>query len=219
MPKRLSHIRRRSLARYLLLEELTQSLALPLAEDRRYLASWIAVEAANGWATFLRRYYLASATGALLTSGSSASATPFRTETDAVTYAIQQLRPRVAARGTGPPWTHRDEPDWLDPGNVSDLLNRLGCLNAAGFMGAVSLGSAVHQDLLTYRNFVGHRNAETAGKVRRLVAANRLRNTISPIANVNDPLELPLQLVPQRPYSLLYLWLTDLRTMVSLVPE
>jgi hypothetical protein len=199
------------------LETVATTLVVPLEEAGRHAAGWVAIDAANCWSTFLRRYYLASATGGWCVAGTQVIPSPFSNEVDAITYAVTQLRPNSAQ--FGPPWTHREEPNWLDPGTVSTLLNRLGCSNEAGFHAAISIGSSVHQDLLTYRNFVGHRNRETALKLRNLIGAYQRTNLTRRAPPVTDPLEMPLQLVSRKPYSLLTLWLTDLYTMVSLVPE
>ena len=124
----------------------------------------------------------------------------------------RSIRSGPGSKGSGPPWSSRDEPNWLEAGTVSRLLNVLGCQNEATFNAAVSLGGSVHQDLITYRNYIAHHNRGTALKVRALARARRA----SPML---DPLELPLQLSHRKPYCLLVEWLSDIHTMMALVPE
>lgn len=137
------------------------------------------------------------------------SAIPLNSYDDAITFAIHSNRPRLQSKRG--PWTHRDEPDWHDPASVSKALNAAGCSNAAGFYAAVSLGTASRTEVLTVRNYVAHRGRNTALKVRTLCPDKAKMHTI-------DPMAVPLERGPGRPQPLLFDWIDDLSTMVSLVP-
>jgi hypothetical protein len=159
----------------------------------------------------MRAYYLASALGAWRADRTRLTISARqRSAEEAITFSIATLKPTQI--GSGPPWTSRQEPNWLDPANVSKLLHELGCANESGFQAAISLGTTVHQDLITYRNFAAHRNRKSAEKVRSLAVRHRIPSHF-------DPIELPLQLLPQRSYTLLASWLYDLTTVISFVPR
>lgn len=206
----LVHVRRRAILKLDRLVSSAQAISTPAhnADHMRCLS--LAVEASNTWADFLRRYYIASALAGWTSSNQRLSAaTHFISEHDAITFAVHTIKPHLTGSG---PWTSRDEPNWLDPGNVSTLLHALGCANEAQFHAAISLGGTAHQDLLTYRNFLAHRNRATALKVRSLARKYRINGLI-------EPVEIPLQLPIRKSYSLLLWWLYDLQTMVSLMPD
>jgi len=207
----LPHARRSFLARMSGLRGIAQTLSLPTTSEDRRLSFWVAIESANCWASFLRRYYILSATGARDRGGVRISSNQdLKSEEEAITFAVNILRPRRAS--AGPPWVARDEPDWLDPGNVSRLLNSLSCSNSAGFNAAVSLGTSARQDLLSYRNFVAHRNRLTALKVRAVAARSSVYQDL-------DPVDLPLQRTRRSANTLLVDWIGELETMISLSPE
>jgi len=203
-------VRRRTLDRISALVTSASALSPPLTTTQREHLAWIAIDATNCWGNFLRRYYVVSATGGWTRAAVRLpSGRRFNSEAEAITFAVHTFRPSLTGGG---PWTSRDEPNWLNPGTVSLLLNHLRCANETDFHAAISLGGTAHQDLLTYRNFVAHRNRASATKVRTLARSNRLPSLL-------DPIELPLQPLRRRPYSLLVAWLFDLHTIVSLVPD
>jgi hypothetical protein len=172
---------------------------------------YITLEAANTWASFLRTYYLASATGAWLGDGSRVTGHGRTMRVDrALTSAVHTIDPSLSAR-TGP-WTHRDEPNWLDPGIVLKLLIAHGLSNAAGFRNALGAGTGAHQRLLTFRNFVAHRGRRSALAVRDMTRKLGVR------AN-SDPIELPFYRAPRRPVPLFTEWLVELRAIIQLSPN
>jgi hypothetical protein len=172
---------------------------------------YITLEAANTWASFLRAYYLASATGAWLEDGSRVTGhgRTMRVER-ALTSAVRTIDPSLSGH-TGP-WAHREEPNWLDPGIVLKLLIAHGLSNAGGFQNALAAGTGAHKRLLTFRNFVAHRGRRTALAVREMTRQLGIR------ANV-DPIELPFHRAPRRPVPLFTDWLVELRAVIQLSPN
>lgn len=187
-----------------------ETLRAPLTDRDRAVCALAAVAASNAWRNLLRAYFVCAVNGGRLRGGQRTTTTIVCPNfEDALTFAVHEMRPNHIGRSG--PWTHREEPDWSDPGLVASLLVAAGCSIAGDFTTAVSVGSSARQDLATYRNFIAHRNRETALKVRRLGAENGLNDLIPPI-------DIPLQAARQRPQTLLVDWLDDLWTIVTFLP-
>lgn len=208
---RLSDVTRRTWWLLSDLQDAARSLRPPLSELERQRAVVVLLEISNTWTSFMRRYYLVSAIGGHLQSGARVSGTGVKpTFADALDAAVLLFRPDAVRRPSG--WRHRDEPNWLDPVVVSRSLVHLGLSNQAGFTSAMGAGSGSHEPLYTCRNFVAHRNRETAVKVRQLVRG-------AGILSVADPIELPHLPAVGRPQSLVADWVDELITIVELVPQ
>ncbi len=199
-----------ALLRFEELHQLASPLSLPLSKRDQERLGHVAIEATNTWAALMRSYWLCAASPGWRQDGSRVRlSTPLGSHDRAMTFAVHRFRPSL--RGQSGPWSPRDEPDWLDPATVSTLLHDSGADIEGGFQAAVSLGGTARQDLLTYRNFVAHRNRATALKVRRLCPDLTRAGSI-------DPLEIGLQHGRGRPQGLVLDWLDDLRTMCALLP-
>lgn len=182
-----------------------------LTPNEERILSLVAIESANTWAALMRSYWLAASIHRWRRDGTQVKiSASIRSFEDAITFAVHTTKPRLRV-STGP-WKKRDEPDWLDPATVSTLLRAAGADIEGGFHAAISLGSTARQDLSTYRNFVAHRNRDTALKVRNLCPDPSLKRSTS-------PLEIALLRGPGRPQPLVLDWIDDLRTMCSLLPS
>ena len=170
---------------------------------------FVSIEATNCWRNFLRSYFLSSALTGFTTSNTSVAADhSLSTETDAMTLAIRTLRPGLATKN--PPWDYHQEPDWLSSGNVARLLADLACSHSSDFNSAISLGGSSRQELTIFRNFMAHRNEDTARKMRNLAQTLLVRGDI-------DPSLIPLQQKRGRD-TILTEWIAELEIIISLVP-
>lgn len=187
------------------------SLRPPLDAADRQVATYVLIELVTSWQNFLRQYCLASTAGGWLSDGSRVTGpTTARSIGDALDLVVPLFKPSATKSATG--WTHRDEPNWLDPRTTSSALMLLDLSNAAGFASALSAGSGIHDRVATCRNFVAHRNRGTAIKVRRLAREFG-------IVDEADPEELPFLRSPGRPQNLVSDWLEELIAIVELVPQ
>ena len=175
---------------------------------RTRMLTFVAVDLHNTCSTFLRSYYLSSATGAYLKNGEAVSAgQPFANQEDALTFAIH-----LAGRGRGSgPWQRRQEPPWHDTTAFLRVLNAAGCSNATGVNAAWSIQTDALAHLTRARHYLAHRNAETAIRLRRLSQAYGLPAPREPDA-------LLLMRGRGRPQAILEDWLDDLEAVFSLMP-
>ncbi len=176
--------------------------------ERQRLLTFLALDMHNTCATFLRSYYLSSATGAWLTNGQRVTSQGFTSQRAALTFAMHEIRP--SRQGDGP-WSRREEPAWHDTDLFVRLVNAAGCSNAAGVNEAWSIGTSALADLTRARHFFAHRNKETAERLRSVGATYRL-------GRVDDPDDVLVSTAPGRPQSLIEDWFDDLHTVFTLMP-
>lgn len=159
-------------------------------------------------ATFLRSYYLSSATGATTAAGTRVTTTvPLRSHRDAMTFAVHRTK---RLKGTGP-WSGRDEPTWHDSAIVIRLLRVSGCSNWPGVAAAWSVGTNALPHLTTARNYFAHRSESTAIKLRRLSREYS-------VAPSSEPSTILVQRAPGRPQSILEDWFDDMAAVFGLMP-
>lgn len=199
-----------ALGRFTELHQVVRPMVLPLTRDERLSAAHVAIEAGTSWAHLMRSYYLASATRCwmahgLPVTGSSAC----RRCDDALGSAIVHFKPHLA--GGSPPWSYRDEPNWIDPSTVAALLDHFNFSNASDFRSALSAGQGLHERLFRYRNFVAHRNRRTALNVRKLAAESNVGSSL-------DPLEIPFQRRIGGSQPLICDWIDDMWAIAALLP-
>jgi hypothetical protein len=188
-------------------------LAVPVAsgtqspEQTRQL-TFLAVDLHNACRTFLRAYYVASVTGAWLSTGQRAtSRLEARSEVDAINFAVAAK----GVEGSGP-WRMRDEPAWHDIGMFLRILNLADCSTAPGTNAAWSIGTNALEHLTITRNYFAHRNRETAVKVRNL------NSTTYKAGALDSPEELLIARGRNRPQLIVEDWLDDLQTVIELMP-
>ncbi|GAB3615901.1 hypothetical protein GCM10027416_04580 [Okibacterium endophyticum] len=132
---------------------------------------------------------------------------PLSSLDDAMNQAVWRFKPSLA--GTRGPWTHRQEPDWLDPNTLLILLDLVGASNSGDVSAALSLRARALTDLPSLRNFYAHRAMNTAEKVRKM-------GLNYSIPSVHHPVELCLGYAPGRPQSVLADWVSELRLITDL---
>lgn len=211
MPHQLYSVTRR--ARYLFNQflDVSQSLRPPLSDIEEQRSTRLLLETANTWQTLMRKYYLVSATGGYLSSGARVNGPGvMHSINDALDAAVFLFQPRALKPPSG--WTHRQEPNWLDPNIVARALANLSLSNYLGFTRALAASTGSYQPIYTCRNFVAHRNRETALKVRSLVR----KYGVAPRA---DPSELPHLPAVGRPQSLISDWIDELIVVVEELPQ
>ena len=207
----LARLVRWATCRFVEFEGVADSLVPPFDVNNRHVVRYITLEASNTWASLLRTYYLASATGARLENGDRVTGPSIsRDIAKALTRSVHVISPALHARQG--PWAHHQEPNWLDPIIVHRLMQAEQLSNAQGFFTALGAGTGANQHLLTFRNFVAHRGRVTALKVR-----NRVRS--SGLMCAADPIELPFYRAPKRPISIFTTWIVEMRSIVELLPK
>lgn len=192
-------------------EYLADQLSPPFSSEESNRVRYIALEASNTWALLMRNYYLASATGAWLADGTRVHGPGIKRRVGrALTASVHVVNNRLRDRNG--PWTHREEPNWVDPRIIRRLFSEHGLSNAAGFTRALARGTGASRRLITFRNFVAHRSRESAVRVRLMI--RRLG-----IISAADPIELPFYRLPRRPVTAVTDWLIELRDIVELLPS
>lgn len=172
------------------------------------MLTFVALDLHNTCATFLRSYYLSSATGARLKTGEAVStAHPFADQNDALTFAVHLIG---RGRGRGP-WQRRQEPAWHDSTAFLRIINGAGCSNAMDVNAAWSIQTEALAHLTRARHYVAHRNAETAIRLRQLSQAYG-------VPAPQEPDSLLLMRGRGRPQPIIEDWIDDLEAVFSLMP-
>jgi hypothetical protein len=175
--------------------------------ERTRRLTFLTVDLHNYCRVFLRGYYVASATGAWLSTGQQAtSPLGMKREIDAINFAVAAK----GLKGSGP-WRMRDEPAWHDVPMFLRIMNLSKCSTAPGTNAAWSIGTSSMLHLTFVRNYFAHRNRETAVRVKSLGSAYRL-------GQVNRPEDVLLSRARGRPQIVLEDWLDDLETVIKLMP-
>jgi hypothetical protein len=192
-------------------EHLADQLRTPFSRADANTVRYLAIEAVNTWALFMRSYYLASATGAWLADGTRVTGPGVQGDQGrALTASVLAVNRGLRRRGG--PWRQRNEPNWMDPAIINRLMTANGLSNARGFTNALGIGTGANFRLITFRNFVAHRGRESAVKVRRMIRQVGIRSS-------SDPLELPFHRIPGRPVTAITDWLIELHSIVESVPN
>lgn len=204
----LSAVQHRAATRFLELRLLVDAVVDPKREAA--LVAHISIEVTNCWATYLRSYFLVSCTGGYFRDGSRVVGTTEPNSYEALVWSVTHFSRTPTVRATTV--NHRVEPNWNDPATVASLLNSKQLSNEAGFRHAMSVSSGRHEEALTFRNFMAHRNAYTADKVRRLGA----RRGVHQLA---DPAELGFRVARSPKKLLFHDWIDALSGVVLLAPS
>ena len=169
--------------------------------------TFLTLDLHNACRTFLRAYYVASVTGAWLSSGQRVtSRVEVRRESDAINFAVAVK----GRKGTGP-WRMRDEPAWHDVDMFINIMNQAGCSTAPGANAAWSIDTSALEHLTVVRNFLAHGNRETAVRVRSLSATYKVSPSVRPE-------ELLLSRGRNRPQTIIEDWRDDLQAVIELMP-
>ena len=175
---------------------------------RRRAAAFVAIEAANGWASFSRSYFLSCAMNARLERGIHVNpVSPISDMNVAVGMAVQTFRPKASPRSDGS-WHRRDEPTWHDTYVLTTLLQRLCLKHMADVNAAFSINTRVFSDLPVFRNFFAHRNQGTSGAARSLAPQYSISVALRPA-------DIVFARAAGRPFPVVADWIDDL----SLVTE
>ena len=135
--------------------------------------AFVVIDTHNLMSLFMRSYCLSSLAGAYTATGRRITNTQSIQGFDsAITFSITTSRPSLRHRG--PPWRPTDEPKWHDPKVVVKVLYDAGCSNALGVRNVLSPLPTAITHWTRARNFLAHRNARTAAKVRNLGINYRL---------------------------------------------
>lgn len=149
------------------------------------LATYIAIENANLWATFVRKLFLACALGSPFTGKGVAvsyAGAKFASERDALLFAIRAVNSRYAAKlaATGQKIVPRDEPAWHDRNAFLRIIHTLGLSNEPSIAAAITSSATTLEHMPTIRNFYAHRTEETAKKTSRVQLSYGFSSSIHP---------------------------------------
>ena len=170
------------------------------------------IDCLNSWSEFVRAYYMSCCIRARTRGGVivSASSSAVGSPSMALAEAIRITRPRVFRRGG--PWTRYDEPTWRDPGTLRRVAQAVGLTNLDRIDVAFSVATNVFEHLPKFRNYFGHRNAETAAAIQRLAPVYYSTMRERPAAILRKPL-------PSRSTCVLSEFLMDLEGIARVLCE
>ena len=132
--------------------------------DKR--VSFVCIEALNAWVSFMRFFYLSSACGAKMVTGTRVTTARGRmTETTALLEAARFKKGNPSFAGKVA-WG--DEPAWYDARRIRVLFARLGISNEPAFATALGYPTNVLDGLPRFRNFYAHRNLRTLTTLKPL---------------------------------------------------
>ncbi len=163
--RRLSRLSDSLLSRIQRLDKIfaTRPITDPAALDR--ITAYCTIELANGWAQFMRSYYLSCVSSARRRSGALVKHKGvFPTgHPDALLHAATLTGKKV--RGKYP--VRGEEPDWSQPGVIMSLAKKLSFSNVPEI--GMAFGSSKSlSDLTICRNYFAHRGENTAAKIEDL---------------------------------------------------
>lgn len=194
------------------LEAIARDIPLRLIdapEEAYRQVSFITIEAAASWSTFIREYFLACLIyaarrrdGSIVThtlSGAGPS------EDVALLAAIRAGRNPRFTLGPGRRITPFDEPNWKKAQVILTIARTMSFSNYNQIFQALSYHTSSLTDFVTVRNFFAHKSAETAEAVADLARITYLQPKIS------HPAEFAGGILPTRTDSLLSNWLAEHR--------
>lgn len=191
------------------LKSLAGALSPYRSAEQDRLAAFVAIEMSNGWALFLREYYLsATVVGARDGSGSRLYPLATMSERDALLRAIFHADNRryvtLTNRGRNPSWW--DEPKWFNPQIFNVVVTGMTFTNQTKIGAAFSVTSDVFLSLPVLRNFFAHRGKNTIAKISPVLSRHGLPSDMRP-AQV-------MAFVPSgQAANLTEIWLSDLLTI------
>jgi hypothetical protein len=201
--------------RFVILQQRLESLGLPLSPaDQRELAITL-IDAQNTWQLFIKFLFISSAIGARRASGKRARAgvPGITSPSDAIAFAIKETRyeiyKRKSAKGVFRPL---DEPGWHLSWVLPKLARAAKLSNESQILVAWAVPGQAIDHLLVARNFFAHRAQHTASDLALLASVYRVPTSIRPAL-------LPAEPHPSSPFSIAFVWLAQLRSMVRLLAQ
>jgi hypothetical protein len=195
--------------------------SLPQAPDATHdrAVAFCVIETLNTWAGFARSFYLSCVFRARRASGTRVTLgkeTHIRRPEQAIAFAVLTIRGTGYVKGRKGAWRWSDEPKWYDPAVITRISPRLALSNHSQIQKAFGVPTAAFSEMPVLRNFYAHRNEDTANRVRGLIAASYAGYGFSHRTN---PSELLCARLPGRPQNLLADHISDIRSVVALLPN
>lgn len=204
-PRRLAAIERVYLGS---LERFSRDLgsvsAAASSHETEVRVGYIAINLLNCWSNFIRTYYISCASGALSPSGaiiSSDLTTGAATFNDLLGRAITHFNSKAVPKIDGS-WDSRYEPTWHDSATIIALAKEFNFTNLADITAAFTFGYTAHRNLVVFRNYYGHKNANTARKAQNLAPYYSIPSNLKPTNILLSP-------PPSTAGSLLEVWRTE----------
>ena len=181
------------------------------SKDRERIVALCLIDAQSTWSLFVRHFFLSCVLGGRLVSGvrPTMSATNISTPESAILFAIKTIYPRKQPKKKPGPL---DEPPWHLPWVLPRLAASAGLSNQSQILKALAVPGRALDDLPKARNFFAHRSQRTAKEVRAMARNYRLPGSMKPG-------ELPCSAYPNRPYSIAYAWVAQIRATIRLLPQ
>jgi hypothetical protein len=167
----------------------------------------VVIESALLWAAYSKAYFFSSAFKVRDSKGVRiVHSYSLPTTEDALTFAVRVARPDVTKNHN---FTHRDHPNWQEPGVVRKLLQEMGASTLASWQLGMGVQTRATSDLPTMRNFFAHKGEVAADRARRLRVHYSVTQDLSPseLLSVTPPLG-------RQP--LLWTWLDELALTIKL---
>ena len=105
-----------------------------------------------------------------------------------------------------------DEPRWHLPSVLLKLVSSARLSNHAQIVSALAVPGRAFEDLPRARNFFAHRSHRTAKELISIAAKYQLGGQVRPG-------ELPCSPYLNRPYSIAYAWVTQVKATMGLLPQ
>ena len=105
-----------------------------------------------------------------------------------------------------------DEPRWHVPSVFLNLVASAGLSNHAQIVSALAVPGRAFDDLPRARNFFAHRSHRTAKELTSIAGKYHLGGGVRAG-------ELPCAAYPNRPYSIAYAWVTQVKATMGLLAQ
>ena len=179
-------------------------------ESERVVALCL-IDAQSTWSLFVRQFLLSCLLGGRLLSGvrPTTSTSGITTPDAAILFAIKAISPEKQLKKKPGPF---DEPRWHLPWVLPRLASSAGLSNYTQIVSALAIPGRAFDDLPKARNFFAHRSQNTANDLRAIATKYHLARSVKPG-------ELPCNAYPNRPYSIAYAWVTQIKATIRLLPQ
>lgn len=188
-----------------------QQCGVTWSKDNERVVALCLIDAHNTWSFFVRHFFLSCLLGGRLVSGvrPTTSTSGISTPDAAIQFAIKVVSPKKRPRQKPGPG---DEPRWHLPAILLKLAEGADLSNHTQIVNALAVPGRAFEDLPLARNFFAHRSQRTAKGVRAIATKYRLARSVRPG-------ELPCNAYLNRPYSIAYAWVTQIKAAIRLLPQ
>ena len=201
--------------RFVLLQQRLIALRTPLSSLQQRELAITLIDAQNTWQLFVKYFFISSAIGARRASGQRAHAgiPGILTQGDAIAFAIKETRYQIyLKKGATGAYKPLDEPGWHLSWVLPKLARAAKLSNETQVLSAWSIPGQAIDHLLTARNFFAHRARHTALDLALLSRVYHVPASTRPALVPGEP-------HPSSQFSIAFMWVAQLRSMVRLLSQ